>query len=101
MIASCAWTGLLLGFVSLFLLQSVVRERLGALAGWAFVLVMTALGAIGIYVGRFLRWNSWSVVDDPFGLFSDIWARIANPVEHPHAVALSALLSAFLLVAYL
>ena len=30
---------------------------------------MLALSSLGIYMGRFLRWNSWDVLRDPFELF--------------------------------
>ena len=68
-IASFAWTGLCLGYVSLCLMQEVVRAWLGRVTSWLFVLMMLALGSLGIYMGRCLRWNSWDVLRDPMGLF--------------------------------
>src|SRR5579859_1051914 len=55
----CAMTGLVLGFVSLFLMQSVVRRRLGQAASWMFIAIVAGLSGFGIYLGRFLRFNSW------------------------------------------
>jgi uncharacterized membrane protein len=101
LIATCAWTGLLIGFVSLSLVQSVVRRHFGAPAGWLFVLTTTALASFGIYLGRFLRWNSWDVLTDPERLFYDIWVRIVNPFAHTQTFVVSLMLSGFLLVAYL
>lgn len=101
LIASCAWTGLLLGFVSLSLVQSVVRRVFSAVAGWIFVVAATGLAAFGIYLGRFLRWNSWDALTDPHGLFYDIWDRIVNPFAHTQMMVVSLALSGFLLVAYL
>ena len=68
-IAAFAWTGLCLGYVSLCLMQEVVRARGGRIISWIFVLVMLALGSLGIYMGRFLRWNSWDVLRHPLGMF--------------------------------
>jgi uncharacterized membrane protein len=101
LIASCAWTGLLLGFISLSLVQTVVRHHAGAIVGWIFVLAITGLGSFGIYLGRFLRWNSWDVLTDPSRLFYDIWERIVNPFDHTQTFVVSIILSGFLLVAYL
>ena len=68
-IASSAWTGLCLGYVSLCLMQEIVAARSGRMVGWVFVLGMLILGSLGVYMGRFLRWNSWDVLRHPFGLF--------------------------------
>ena len=54
-----AWTGLLLGVVSMFLMHDIVRRQFGRLAGWVFVFSAGILSSLGIYIGRFLRWNSW------------------------------------------
>ena len=64
-IASFAWMGLLLGFASLYLMQTVVRQWLGSAAGWAFAVVAIGLGSLGIYLGRFLRLNSWDASSIP------------------------------------
>lgn len=101
LIAAFAWTGLLLGFVSLSLVQSVIGRRFGRAASWIFAAAVTAIASFGIYLGRFLRWNSWDVVADPHGLIYDIWIRIVNPTAHPQTVAVSLLLSGFLFIAYL
>lgn len=68
LIMSFAWTGLSLGYFSLYLMQEVVRRWLGRGVGWAFAIGMLALGAFGVFVGRFWRWNSWEAVTNPLGL---------------------------------
>ena len=68
-IASAAWTGLCLGYVSLCLMQEIVSARCGRFVGWVFVTTMFALSSLGVYMGRFLRWNSWDVLRDPLDLF--------------------------------
>ena len=68
MIASFAWTGLCLGYLSLYLMQEIARARFGRWRSWIFVVAMLFMGSVGIYVGRFLRWNSWDVLSNPKGL---------------------------------
>jgi len=65
LILSCAWNGLMLGYASLLEMQNLVRRRLGAGLGWAFVMVALVLSSFGIYLGRYLRWNSWDVLTNP------------------------------------
>ena len=63
-----AFIGLFLGMVSLFLMQEVVRREFGSGLGWGFVLIVAGLTSIGVYMGRFLRWNSWDILHNPGGL---------------------------------
>src|ERR687887_630785 len=65
LIGTAATTGLLLGFVSLYLLQAIVRRGVGARCGWLFVFAALGLGSFGIYLGRVLRWNSWDIFAPP------------------------------------
>jgi uncharacterized membrane protein len=60
-----AFTGLLLSMVSLFMMQEIIRREFGRWVGWGFVALVTALTAVGVYVGRFLRWNSWDILFRP------------------------------------
>lgn len=63
-----AFTGLLLGMVSLFLMQEIIRREFGRWAGWGFVMLVTVLSSAGVYVGRFLRWNSWDIFRNLSGM---------------------------------
>ena len=70
--ASFAFAGAFLGSLSLYLLHLGVRDRFGYRAGWLFAVVMLALGSLGIYVGRFLRWNSWEIITHPSKLLGQV-----------------------------
>lgn len=100
LLSAAAWTGLLLGFASLYLVQSVARDLLSAAAAWAIVLASIVLGSVGMYLGRFERWNSWDVVSSPRPLFGDLWSGIMSPADHPRALAVTVLFAAFLTLAY-
>jgi uncharacterized membrane protein len=60
-----AITGVLLGVKSLKLVQGAVERLFGRTAGWRFVQGIAVLTAVGIYLGRVLRWNSWTVIHHP------------------------------------
>ena len=96
-----ALTGLFLGILSLRTMQRLVEVTLGWLVGWAFVLVSLGLCGLGIYLGRFLRWNSWDLVLNPRGVLADVAVRLANPLDHAQAYGVTLLFAAILLVCYL
>src|ERR1043166_9710920 len=96
----CALTGLVLGFVSLFLMQTLVTRVVGRAASWLFIATVAALSGFGIYLGRFLRFNSWDVVFKPVALYHGIGNWVANPLAHPISLAFPVLFATFLFVAY-
>jgi uncharacterized membrane protein len=101
MIAACAATGLLLGFVSLALVHVVVQRLTGTAAAWAFAGLALVLGSLGIYVGRFLRFNSWDAVTEPGTLVNLARLRVADPFGNPKLLAVTAGLVGFLAIGYL
>jgi len=74
-----SWTGLLLGLVSLFFMHSIVIRELGRLIGWIFVLIVGMLTSLGIYMGRFLRWNSWDLFLQPLERFTEFMYYATHP----------------------
>ena len=91
----------MLGFASLYLMQDVVRGAVGTARAWAFALATLALGAFGVYLGRFERWNSWDVFTKPQQLAHDLLPHVAHPQDHPRALAVMVLFTAFLAMSYL
>jgi uncharacterized membrane protein len=101
LILMCALTGLVIGFLSLYLMQSIVTRMFGRIAGWIFIAAATGLGGFGIYLGRFLRFNSWDVVVQPAKLYHGLETWTANSAFSPASVAFPVLFAAFLFIAYL
>ena len=99
MTACFACSGLFLGSVSLYLMHRLVQLRFGWRAGWLFAATMLALGSFGIYLGRFLRLNSWDVFTRPFKLAGDV-AALAEPRSVTDVAAFSATFFFFSLVVY-
>ncbi|MEA3208653.1 MAG: hypothetical protein QOE70_1710 [Chthoniobacter sp.] len=94
-----ALAGLFLGCLSLYLMELLVRARFGHRAGWGFAVGMLALGSFGIYLGRFVRLNSWDVVKHPFKLLTDV-AALAQPMKAGEVLAFSVTFFFFSLAAY-
>jgi uncharacterized membrane protein len=77
-----AWTGLLLGVVSLALMQSIVTRMYNRVAGWVFALGATSLSSVGVYLGRFLRWNSWDLLQDALPIAKDMYGVVRHPFSN-------------------
>ena len=71
-ITAYAWTGLALGYMALSLIQRKIAAICGPRIAWSFVIGMLGAGALGIYVGRFFRWNSWDVFTRPWKPLADL-----------------------------
>jgi uncharacterized membrane protein len=96
LLSAAAWTGLILGLTSLFLMHAVARRFLGTVNAWLLVVAALAASSFGIYLGRVQRWNSWDVFVRPGALFG----QIADSF-HVRPIALTVLLTSFLLTSYL
>lgn len=68
MMSSFILIGVLLGFLSLYLLHVLVAERFGGFLAWGFVFAVLGISSFGIYLGRFIRWNTWDILSNPIGL---------------------------------
>jgi uncharacterized membrane protein len=101
MLSTYAWTGLLLGFVSLYVIHRTARRLAGQACGWATAFVGTTLCAFGVSLGRFERWNSWDLLTRPLSLLSDVFDRMINPLAHPRTLGATILLAGFLMLGYL
>jgi uncharacterized membrane protein len=101
LIFAFAWTGLLLGLVSLHLLEVAGRRAWGGVAGGAFVVGSAMLTGAGIYLGRFLRWNSWDVIHRPGELLAAVAEAVLHPLGHTSAIAHSLTFTTVVLLCHL
>ncbi len=101
LLATFAWTGFFLAIVSLRTMQFLVKRYLGSAVGWIFALAVLGLSSLGIYLGRFERWNSWDLLLQPKAVLKDVLLRVINPGDNLGFVGFTLLVSAFLIVSYL
>ena len=94
-----SWTGLLMGVVSLNLMQEIIKHRIGRWAGWGFVFFVAILSSVGIYIGRFIRLNSWDILQNPGQMAYNIWAWLSDPSLR--SVGFIALYTLFFIFVYL
>ena len=100
LLLSCAGTGLLVGYLSLIDVQTIVARKLGQTWSWIFALMSLVLSGFAIYLGRFLRWNSWDVLIDPARLFG-ITEGLLRPWAHVKPLAVTLIFGGILTLGYI
>ncbi|RYY40199.1 MAG: DUF1361 domain-containing protein [Chitinophagaceae bacterium] len=100
LILAFAWTGLLLGVLSLWQMERVLLARWGMRRSWLFVFPVLALCSFGVYIGRYLRYNSWDVLSDPFDLMRDLFDLFRHPIANRFDWSMIICFFGFLLLVY-
>ena len=95
-ILSLALCGVLLGAFSLLLVQHVLELYVPWLLTWLLFAGYLFLSNLGIYIGRFMRFNSWDVVANPAGLIRQVWAELARRETRRNMLLFASVFTVFL-----
>ncbi|MFN8053381.1 MAG: DUF1361 domain-containing protein [Acidimicrobiales bacterium] len=98
---STGLAGLLVGFVSLRMVQLIISASFQRAWGWIVSIGVLVLSGFGIYLGRFARYNSWDILTSPRSLLYDVRSVALDPVSNRRTIAISVVFTAFLVVTYL
>jgi uncharacterized membrane protein len=82
LIFSASAAGLLMAFVSLYRVEKFLYVFVRKNTVNALVLLILFMGSFGVYLGRFLRWNSWDIISNPVQLLISIGHRFLFPFDH-------------------
>lgn len=85
---------LIMGFVSLLRLEYYLTFKMKTIFVHVVMAGVIFMGSFGVYLGRFLRWNSWDVLQNPMRLMGSIAVRILNPVSYWQTWGITLLLTA-------
>jgi uncharacterized membrane protein len=96
-----AWTGLLLGIISLYLMQEIVTRWFHPAIGWFFAIIVITLSSVGIYLGRFGRWNSWDLWQNPTAVLLDVYDVLRHPRANISTLAFTLIFTLFFLFIYI
>lgn len=88
-------TGFLTGFVSLYLVHMLITDKFNKIVGWLFSIFILFLSAFGVYLGRFIRWNSWDIVFTPH-----ILAKSLGSSFNDYAIGFTFSFGLFLILIY-
>ena len=100
LILSFAWNGILFGIISIWKMEMLLKRTKGHFISALLIFAVMWLTAFGVYIGRFLRFNSWDIIFNPFPLLTDIVEMIVNPYDYKRAWAMSFCFAWFIIIVY-
>ncbi len=94
--ATLALAGLFVGLASLEIVHRVLRRHVQEKVAWGLLALISALSGYAIYLGRFLRWNSWDLFTRPLGVLGSV----VSDVSHARPWGVSAVFGAIIFASY-
>ncbi|HUD06409.1 MAG TPA: DUF1361 domain-containing protein [Candidatus Saccharimonadales bacterium] len=85
-IFSFAFNALVAGYISLYLIHKALIKRFNYRYIHVFIALVLFACSFAIYLGRYLRWNSWDIIVNPGGLLFDVSDTIISPKTHPEFI---------------
>jgi uncharacterized membrane protein len=101
MLMSFALAAMLVGWVSVYMVQRLLKRRFTEQNVWAMLGVVFLLCSFAVYLGRFLGWNSWDIIFNPADILFDVSDRVLNPALYPNTFLTTSLFFAFISCTYL
>jgi uncharacterized membrane protein len=80
-----ALAGLFAGFASLELIHTYWNRHIHRAKAWIGVSGIMLISLVGVYIGRFLRFNSWDIIREPMHLIEEIVHLFLHPSSLPVA----------------
>jgi uncharacterized membrane protein len=93
-------TGLMMAFISLYQVEVFMRKNISVRHANKLVVAALFLGSFGVYLGRFLRWNSWDILANPVSLLIEVAVRFTNPFMHYRTWVITLLLTSLFCLLY-
>jgi len=100
LVLNAAWSGLMFGLCSLLQVELFLSRYLKPIWVSIYINGSLVLCGYGIYLGRFLRFNSWDIITAPHQLFVASFQHIFNPFDHRGTWGFSLLFGISLILFY-
>lgn len=101
LIFSFAWNGLLMGILSIRAMEKITQIFFPFKHDWAFLYPIMLLNALGVFIGRYLRYNSWDMFASPFSLTADMLRLLLHPLLHRTEWAMVLCYAVFMTMLYM
>lgn len=99
-VISGAWNGVAIGITSLMQVEKFLSKHIKAKWRQPATVLLILLCSYGIYLGRYKRYNSWSIITKPEDIAHTIVSHIAEPWEHMQAWLFTFLFAALISIMY-
>ncbi|MCB2219613.1 MAG: DUF1361 domain-containing protein [Bacteroidetes bacterium] len=83
LILSFAWNGLLFWLVTMFHFYQFMSDHIRPNIKSFLIQFITLLSSVGVYLGRFGRFNSWDAFFEPIGIIERVIYMILHPTHYP------------------
>jgi uncharacterized membrane protein len=100
LVISAAWNGLILGLISLMNVEIFLNRYLKPKLVKFCVFISFLLCGYGIFIGRFLRFNSWDILTDPGYIAYTSAHHILRPQHYQKLWVFTILFAVFLGIIY-
>lgn len=100
MILAYGLTGLSFGIYSIKIFENIISKTVNILKRKLIISLLLFLVSFGVFIGRYLRWNSWDFISNPLPLFSDLAERVLNPFHYPGTWGMTILYGILLNILY-
>lgn len=92
--------GLIMAFASLFKVETFLQRKISSAIVKRLIIACIFVGSFGVYLGRFLRWNSWDIITDPVNLLTEVIAPFIFPLQHYRTWGITGLLTCLFTLLY-
>jgi uncharacterized membrane protein len=99
-VLSFALSGLFLFYLSVMDMQTMISRQFKKVPTHTVTIIILLLCGFGVYLGRFLRYNSWEIISEPKYLISDIVNIVIAPFQHTEAWLFTLGFGTFLIVGF-
>lgn len=100
LIFSFSINGIVAGMLSIHKVECYVLSVKGKRFSILWLFAIMWLSAFGIYIGRFLRFNSWDVLTKPVQLFGELINHLIYPFHHGYAWGMTITYGVFMTILY-
>ncbi|MGG9961563.1 DUF1361 domain-containing protein [Ferruginibacter sp. SUN106] len=94
-------TGLIMAFVSLLRVEKYLSYKFSNSKVHVMMIAILFISSFGVYLGRFLRWNSWNIISDPVSLLYSIAQRFIFPFHYLQTWGITLMLTTLFYLLYL
>ena len=93
--------GMILFFNSLYDMFTLIKEKYSSSISWIITSLSIFLSGFGIYLGRYLRFNSWDIIQNPLQLIKTVFQPIMHPTQHPKTWGITIGFGLFFIICFL